>query len=179
MTASSSGVRSPTYRSTTSSIASGCCAYFDNPTAWTPGVVWPEPQQAAAAGLASTSVCHLWVKAYGYPRLFDPQTGVGCRVPEQEPAKVYDPVTNPEGLRCSFQDYLVNIFGLRPPSRWGPVEQEIGRGFANRPYDNVGVQYGLRALASGRITTAQFVDLNAKIGGIDIDYGHQPRARGG
>jgi hypothetical protein len=33
--------------------------------------------------------------------------------------------------------------------------------------------YGLRALESGQITKAQFVDLNVKIGSVDIDYGAQ------
>ena len=35
--------------------------------------------------------------------------------------------------------------------------------------DNVGVQYGLKALLAGEIIPEQFVDLNEKIGGIDID----------
>ena len=49
-------------------------------------------------------------------------------------------------------------------------EQALGRGFAPLAYDNVGVQYGLDALQDGKITTEQFVDLNEKIGGLDIDY---------
>jgi hypothetical protein len=53
------------------------------------------------------------------------------------------------------------------------VEQRIQRGFANRPYDPVGVMVGLRALQAGQITPAQFVDLNAKMGAIDIDFGTQ------
>ena len=40
-------------------------------------------------------------------------------------------------------------------------------GAALRPFDNVGVQYGLNALNSGAITTAQFLDLNEQIGGVD------------
>ncbi|OYU94314.1 MAG: hypothetical protein CFE45_20160, partial [Burkholderiales bacterium PBB5] len=42
-------------------------------------------------------------------------------------------------------------------------------GFALRPLDNVGVQYGLLALRQGRITPAQFLDLNERVGGYDID----------
>src|SRR5207248_1811647 len=148
--------------------------YFESPTSWAPGVVWPDNQQAAATGMQSTSVCHAWVEAYHYPEVFQPKTGVGCRVTVNEPAKVYDPVKNPEGLRCSLQDYMSNIFGFRPPDAWGPVEQQIGRGFAGRPYDNVGLQDGLRALIAGSISPAQFVDLNAKIGSRDIDYNVQP-----
>jgi hypothetical protein len=147
--------------------------YFESPTSWGPGVVWPENQQAAATGMASTSVCHAWVEAYHYPEVFQPKTGVGCRVTDSEPAKVYDPVANPNGLRCSLQDYMSNVFGFRPPDAWSAVEKQIGRGFAGRPYDNVGVQYGLRPLMAGTISPAQFVDLNSKIGSLDIDYTHQ------
>ena len=42
-------------------------------------------------------------------------------------------------------------------------------GFARRPLDNVGVQYGLAALNAGTISKEQFLDLNEKIGGFDID----------
>ena len=150
--------------------------HWENPTTWEPGVVWTEQQQAAAAGHASTSVCQTWVKAYQYPRMFDPTLREGCIVPEAEPEEgVYHPEDNPTGLRCSLQDYLGNILGLRAKDRWGPIEQSIKTGFANRPYDNVGVQYGLRALFARDITPAQFVDLNAKVGALDIDYIWQPQ----
>ncbi len=149
--------------------------YWETPQNWAPGVVWTEPQQAAAAGLASTSICQAWTKvgATGYSNAFDPKIGTGCDIPDVEPEKVYRPDTNPGGIRCSLQDYMVNVFGPRPAESWGPIEKQIGSGFAGRPYDNVGVQYGLRALLAGRITAAQFVDLNAKIGAVDIDYGKQ------
>jgi hypothetical protein len=38
----------------------------------------------------------------------------------------------------------------------------------------VGVQFGLKALEKGQITPAQFVDLNSKVGGVDIDINHTP-----
>ncbi|MGY6554421.1 MAG: DUF6351 family protein [Wenzhouxiangella sp.] len=38
-------------------------------------------------------------------------------------------------------------------------------GFARMPWDNVGVQYGLRALRDGRITPEQFLDINHHVGG--------------
>ena len=41
--------------------------------------------------------------------------------------------------------------------------------------DNVGVQYGLLALQRGEITPEQFADLNAKVGGIDIDGNFIPQ----
>jgi len=148
--------------------------YFETPQSWAPGVVWPDHQQAAATGMQSTSVCHTWVEIYHYPELYQPRTGVGCRVTDNQPELVYNATTNPDGLRCSLQDYMSNIFGFRPESDWGPVEHSIGRGFAGRPYDNVGVQYGLRALINGQISPAQFADLNAKIGALDIDYNFKP-----
>jgi hypothetical protein len=58
---------------------------------------------------------------------------------------------------------MVNIFGRDPKT-----------GFARRPHDNVGVQYGLRALNAGAISTTDFLDLNEKIGGFDIDTKWQP-----
>jgi hypothetical protein len=53
---------------------------------------------------------------------------------------------------------LVNVYGKDPAT-----------GFARRPFDNVGVQYGLDAFNAGIITFAQFSDLNSRIGGFDID----------
>ena len=73
----------------------------------------------------------------------------------------YDPQTNPGGVRCSVVDAAINLFGPRPPQAWSDNEKKIGRGFAGFPVDNIGVQYGLRALQQGRILPAQFVDLNA------------------
>src|SRR5262249_28752923 len=46
--------------------------------------------------------------------------------------------------------------------------------FAKSPADNLGVEYGLAALRAGVISTRQFVDLNARIGGIDVDGNPQP-----
>jgi hypothetical protein len=70
----------------------------------------------------------------------------------------YDAQTNPTGIRCDLYDHLVNVFGRDPAT-----------GFARRPIDNVGVQYGLEALNLGAITKRQFLELNQKIGGYDND----------
>jgi hypothetical protein len=71
---------------------------------------------------------------------------------------VYDPVSNPKGARCDVYDNQVNVFGPDPQT-----------GFARRPLDNVGVQYGLVAFNSGKITADQFLELNEKVGGFDGD----------
>ena len=70
----------------------------------------------------------------------------------------YDPTTNKTGARPTVFDAARNIYGVNPAT-----------GAALRPYDNVGVQYGLTALNAGTITVAQFLDLNERIGGYDND----------
>ena len=70
----------------------------------------------------------------------------------------YDPKTNPTGARPTVFDAARNIYGVDPKT-----------GFARRPFDNVGVQYGLAALNTGAITPKQFLDVNEKIGGVDHD----------
>ncbi len=85
------------------------------------------------------------------------------------PANRYNPTSNPGGIRCTIADAAINVFGPEPASLWSPVERKLGRGFVRLPVDNVGVQYGLAALKAGHITPAEFTDLNAKIGGADID----------
>ena len=83
------------------------------------------------------------------PRVFCGVVPVGQR---------YDPVHNPGGVRCDLYDHAINIWGRDPAT-----------GFARRPLDNVGIQYGLRALNAGAITSAQFLDLNEHVGGFDAD----------
>jgi hypothetical protein len=70
----------------------------------------------------------------------------------------YDDETNPTGIRCDLYDHLVNVFGRDPAT-----------GFARRPIDNIGVQYGLEAVNLGAISKQQFLDLNKNIGGYDND----------
>ena len=70
----------------------------------------------------------------------------------------YDPVANPRGARPTIFDAAKNVYGTDPAT-----------GAALRPFDNVGVQYGLNALNRGVITSAQFLDLNGAIGGVDSD----------
>jgi hypothetical protein len=89
-------------------------------------------------------------------------------------ANRYNPTSNPGGVRCTIDDAAINVFGPEPSQFWSANEQKLGYGFVRPPVDNVGVQYGLAALKSGKITPAQFVDVNAKIGGMDIDTNPTP-----
>lgn len=126
--------------------------------------LWANPaQQTAVTGHGtSPATCAGWDVLFS--STLDPTTG--CGLSEEE---TYDPETNPGGARCTSQDYERNVFGVRGPELWTPMEQAAGHGFANQLYNNVGVQYGLEALQKGLITTEQFVDMNEKIGGFDID----------
>jgi hypothetical protein len=93
--------------------------------------------------------------------------------------KGYDPKTNPRGVRCSILDYMKTLLGPRPKRDWTPQEKAAGRGFAGVPFSNTGIQYGLEALRSGLITPDQFVDLNEKVGGLDIDAQLSPKRMAG
>jgi hypothetical protein len=140
--------------------------YFTDPSQWAPGVAWLPTQMADVIGhvsivnaeVSETAQFHVAVPT-------DPCGGI-------EDSERYEPITNPGGVRCSVQDAAINLFGPDPERLWSPNEEEVGHGFALAPVDNVGVQYGLSALEAGSITPAQFVDLNEKVGGIDIDTNH-------
>ncbi|QIO05581.1 DUF6351 family protein [Acinetobacter shaoyimingii] len=88
--------------------------------------------------------------------------------------QLYHPDTNPTGSRCTIHDAAINLFGPRPPEIWTENEKKIGHGFAGLAMDNVGVQYGLDSLLKNKISEEQFVVLNEKIGGIDIDINATP-----
>ncbi len=145
--------------------------YFEHPESWGPGVVWTPAQIAAVEGHPNYGNTVIFDTVY-WETLANPTTGCGEGVTA---AETYNPETNPEGVRCTLADYMINVFGPRPEPLWGPVEKKLGHGFAGLPIDNVGVQYGLAGLMEGTITPAQFVDLNSKIGGADIDLKPQPQ----
>jgi hypothetical protein len=127
--------------------------YYENPSGWAPGVAWAPTNIQAVEGHPDP------LNAVTFTSVI-PSSGDPSRSCPGVPAdQVYDPQTNPQGVRCSLQDYMVNVFGRRPQD-----------GFAERPFDNVGIEYGRKALAAGQITPAQFVDLNSKVGAADIDY---------
>jgi hypothetical protein len=117
----------------------------------TSALPWTTAQKTSASGMNTFTYC----------------ISNGTRYPNMRPTNcapvipaglVYNAATNPGGARCTFQDNLVNVFGIDPAT-----------GFARRPFDNVGVQYGLKSYNAGLITFDQFVDLNTRIGGFDVD----------
>jgi hypothetical protein len=144
-------------------------AYFDAPSKWGSGVAWLPSQMAdvlggpdgvANANVSDSAQFHVAVPT-------DPCKGTTS-------ADRYNPSTNPGGVRCTIEDAAINVFGPEPSPLWSANEKKLGRGFVRPPVDNVGVQYGLAQLKSGDITPAQFADLNAAIGGMDIDTNPTP-----
>jgi hypothetical protein len=114
---------------------------------------WSEWQKSAVSGLATWRVAD---RFYGggvirvlraNPRGCDPAVHKG---------NVYDPDSNPDGLRCDIYTNAINVLGRNPRT-----------GFAYRPLDNVGVEYGLVAFNEGKIDAEHFIDLNRRIGGYD------------
>lgn len=120
--------------------------------------------------------CQSWNNAFGFnnkpgnyvPTLvINPTTGAiapvgaprnNCRLPA---ALVYDPVTNPTGTRCGDPDLATAV--------WGTTAGIAGSTRALQTGDNVGIQYGLKALLAGAIGAEEFVTLNEKIGGTNAD----------
>jgi len=138
--------------------------YFEHPEKWGLGIVWTPDQIAAVEGHPNH------VNAIVFDQIYWTSLGVpddGC--PGVPAAEDYNAQTNPGGVRCDLADYMINVFGPRPQSLWGPAETAVGHGFAGQPLGDVGFQAGLVPLMKGEITPAQFVDLNAKMGGFDID----------
>ena len=82
-----------------------------------------------------------------------------CELPA---SVVYDRVTNPGGPRCDAIGHSSAVLGTTA----GPV---AGATRGLKFLDNVGVQYGLKALLAGAISAEEFVTLNETIGGFDAD----------
>lgn len=76
----------------------------------------------------------------------------GCQLP---PSMVYDPTSNPTGVRCGPWDWAASVYGK--------TSDGIS---ANTTRDNTGMQYGIKALRAGKITPEEFVVLNERIGGV-------------
>jgi len=115
-------------------------------------LAWTQAQATAVSGMQDFGYCVS--NGARYPNL----RATNCNATSVPASYVYNAVTNPTGARCTYQDNMVNIFGVDPAT-----------GFARRPFDNVGIQYGLGALNAGAITFVQFIDLNSRVGGHDID----------
>ena len=139
-------------------------AFIDTKGPWTP------EQKKAVSGTYSWASCERWIAA-GYAfdptKKIQPNGHVFVRATPCDPTVpanlVYDPIKNPQGVRCSVYDNEVNVYDRDPST-----------GFTRRPWDNIGVQYGLQAFNAGTLSAEQFLDLNEKVGGYDNDGGLVP-----
>ena len=130
-----------------------------------------DAKKTAINGHIDQTSCHSWNNFFGYnnkPGNYTPlfvASAAGDLVPatarnncKLPASQVYDPTINPTGPRCGDPDLAVAVWGLAPSTNR-----------ANQTNDNVGVQYGFKALLSGSINAEEFVTLNERIGGTDTD----------
>ncbi|MDR7253203.1 hypothetical protein J2X46_002188 [Nocardioides sp. BE266] len=145
-------------------------AYFENPSSWGAGVLWSPTQMADVEGHL-TPVNAVTADEGLFKSAINPEHACpGVPEPVAGDTRTrFDSDTNPGGVRCDILTLMRNQLGPRPESVWSAQEKAVGHGFAGLPFGNTGVQYGLEALEGGRITPEQFVDLNEKIGGLDVN----------
>jgi len=139
-------------------------------------------RKAAINGHPDQSACHAWFNAFGSngragvyrQRLVaDNTTGAifqsanptnNCEMPNSAVYDPADPVGTASLPRCNAWSWAESIWGKVPGS---PAAQDTR--------DNVGVQYGLKALLDGVISGEEFVTLNEIVGGIDRDSTPRPQ----
>jgi len=129
------------------------CGLFQNFWRKSDSAVWTDAKKTAVEGYTK-GTCAAWERTF--VPVYTATNARGCAL--NDASKIYDPVKNPTGARCTVQDMRANIYGRNPAT-----------GFARKPQDNVGLQYGLGALNGGAISVDEFLDLNEKMGGNDID----------
>src|SRR5437899_1973833 len=125
-------------------------------------------KKTAINGHLDHSGCHGWNNSFGFNNkpgnyartlVIDNTTGAlatlvesrnNCLLPA---AQAYDPVTNPNGTRCGDPDLSAAVWGTTAGIPAGSIR-------ARQTGDNVGIQYGLKAVLTGAITPEEFVTLN-------------------
>lgn len=134
--------------------------YFRAPQNWGAGVHWDPASMGAVIGhpnMANPVTFTTVIPNSGKPNR-------SC--PGLSAAEVWSP-TNPTGVRCTLYDYMKNVFGPQGPSSAHPE-------WGTSPWDNVGVQYGLKPFLAGKLTFQQFIDINSKIGGLNDEGAYVP-----
>lgn len=115
------------------------------------GSSFTDAQKLAVSGYRDYTTCTSWEVTFA-----NRATATGSCNPAIPVEARWDPVTNPDGVRCNSNEQVANQFGRDPET-----------GFVRSTLDSVGVQYGLNALLAKQITPAQFAQLNAGVGGLD------------
>lgn len=122
------------------------------------GTPLSDAKRSAIAGHLNPNFCAVWVSSF-LPA-YDPTRAANCG-PNFPQALVYDPVLRPKGVRCTLLDHEA--------TRLGTFVDTDGARKANKVFDNVGVQYGLKALKSGAITPEEFLQVNEGVGSYSPD----------
>ena len=119
-------------------------------------------QRFAINGHTNAGFCGVWISSF-LPSM-DPTRAQNCAFPANFPL-VYGK-DNPKGIRCTAVDHQASALGTFTDSD----------GITRAPtiVDNVGVQYGLKALRDKIISAEEFVALNEGAGGYDNDLVWHP-----
>jgi cysteine-rich repeat protein len=123
-----------------------------------PGNALTTAKRTAINGHANNNQCLAW--ASSFLPFGNPTTASNCGSGFPT-AITYDPALRPDGVRCTSFDHDASMLGTY-------VDTD-GNRKAKSPLDNVGVQYGLKALAAGTITAEEFTLLNENIGSYTAD----------
>jgi len=129
--------------------------YFATPN----GSVLTEAQRAAISGHPTSNYCNTWVTSFLGQFLSTGAGNCGAGFPA---SIVYDPTLRRNGVRCDTD-------GSPQEPQWGTFVDSDGNTKTKLPYDNVGVQYGLKALQNDVVSAEEFVRLNEGVGSYDND----------
>jgi len=136
-----------------SSLHTADCGLLQNLWRKVDATVWTDAKKAAVEGYIK-GTCGAWERSF--VPVLTATNAKGCAL--NDASKIYDPVKNPTGVRCTMQEMRANIYG-----------RDSKTGFARKPQDNIGWQYGLAGLNSGALSVDEFLEVNEKVGGNDID----------
>jgi hypothetical protein len=136
-----------------SSLHTADCGLLQNLWRKLDPAIWTDTKKAAVEGYTK-GTCGAWERSF--VPVLTATNAKGCALKDE--SKVYDPMKNPKGARCTIQEMRANIYG-----------RDSKTGFARKPQDNIGWQYGLAGLNNGALSVDEFLEVNEKIGGNDID----------
>jgi len=135
------------------------CGLLGNYYATAQGSPLSLAQRAAINGHLTSGYCTTWVNSF--LGQFNPSGAGNCG--GGFPASiVYHPTERRNGVRCDTDG------GPQEPE-WGTFVDADGNTKTKLPYDNVGVQYGLKVLQEGVISPEEFVRLNEGVGSYNND----------
>ena len=117
-----------------SSLHTADCGLLQNFWRKADPAVWTDAKKTAVEGYTK-GTCAAWERSF--VPVLTATNARGCAL--NDASKIYDPVKNPKGARCTMQEMRANIYGRDPKT-----------GFARKPQDNIGLQYGLRGLQQRR-----------------------------